>query len=81
MSDLAAKYEKWLVASLAYYDKYESIMSDGEWDMLGRELTAKWDDWNHPDKNLVNKGEMFSGFDLCYPNWVHDRLQKDYGIV
>lgn len=81
-ADLCLSYEKWLLASYAYYAKYESIMADYEWDMLGRGLSQRWEEWDHPDKYLVEKDQMFTGFNIDhYPDWVPDRLLRDYNIV
>jgi hypothetical protein len=74
MIDYAAKFELWLRAAYAYYILCDEIMGDVEWDMLGRDLSRAWDEWDHPDKGIVRRDEMFTGYYLqfAYPQWVKD---------
>ncbi len=46
MINKGALLSQWLTHSYMYYELHESIISDFEFDMLGRELKANW---GHPD--------------------------------
>jgi NAD-dependent DNA ligase len=72
---LPEKFERWLEAAYCYYVLGESDMPDTAWDLLGRELAAQWDDWEHADKHLARKDEMFTGYYLqfVYPEWVKEK--------
>lgn len=69
---LSEKFEKWLGQSYRYYHTFDNTMSDYEWDMLGRELSEKWDEWDHEYKHLVTRDGMFSGFDIKYPEAIKE---------
>ncbi len=59
---LPDKFSKWLEQAKAYYITYDNTMLDYEWDMLGRELSEKWDEWEHPYKHLVTPNTMHTAY-------------------
>lgn len=55
-ASLPKGFEKWLRAAYMYYwgtGDQESNMPDAEWDRYGRILKQHWNDFEHPDKHLV----------------------------
>lgn len=62
MSVLTEKYHRWLKQAYLYYVMYDNTMSDYEWDMIGRELAEKWDEWDSPHKHLVRQDAMFTAY-------------------
>lgn len=67
--------QKYLMASYAYYVKHESPMPDGEYDKLAKLLLKYWDDFDHPHKYLICKGDLEAGTlyslrSTDYPNIV-----------
>lgn len=67
------KFERWLTQAYRYYITFDNDMSDYEWDMDARELSARWDEITHPDKDVIRNDEMFSLYYLRqedYPEWA-----------
>lgn len=51
-----------LICSVAYYHKYESLLTDHDYDYLSTYLWDTWDDWqDHQHAYLVTKGNLQSG--------------------
>ena len=57
----ASAFSWWLSASLAYYCKFESILSDECYDKMARYLLQNWDNIEHVNKNLVTKDNLKAG--------------------
>lgn len=57
----ASGFSFWLSASLAYYIKYESILSDEVFDKLSKYLLDNYDTLKHINKNLVTKDGLKAG--------------------
>ena len=45
----------WLMASYAYYELLNPIMLDEEFDELTKLLKDKWDEVDHPHKELITE--------------------------
>ena len=67
----------YLMASYAYYYVFDPIMTDSEFDMLGRYLLESIDDLpDHPHKHLITKDDLRAGTYLGdYPNIVMQAVQ------
>lgn len=67
------KFSNYLVASFLYYNMNRSVILDFEYDMLCRELDIEWDNFEHEDKHLVDRGQLSAatGFAIKeYPDRV-----------
>lgn len=51
----------WLIASYLYYIHDMSILSDGLYDEMARDMLARWDKLNHMHKHLITKGDLETG--------------------
>ena len=67
----------YLMASYAYYYVFDPIMTDAEFDMLGRYLLESIDDLpDHPHKHLITKDDLKAGTYLGhYPDIVMQAVQ------
>lgn len=87
--DCQKALQRYLMASYAYYILSDNLMSDTEYDQLGRYLLDHYDQFEHQHKHLVTKGDLEAGtlFALKeedYPRiveggvayWIEDREQK-----
>lgn len=66
---------RFLMASYAYYIRYQSLMPDQEFDKLALDLKECWDDFEHMHKHLVtiedlNAGSLFAMREEDYPLMV-----------
>ena len=57
----ASGFSWWLSASLAYYCKFESLLSDEVFDKLSKYLLDNYDKLEHTNKNLVTKEGLQAG--------------------
>jgi NAD-dependent DNA ligase len=51
----------WLMASYLYYRRGESLLSDGYFDQLCRDLIANWDAIEHRHKHLIDREQLDAG--------------------
>lgn len=61
-----------LICSVAYYHKYESLLSDNDYDYLSTYLWDTWDEWqDHVHAYLVTKGNLQSGslYNVAYKEY------------
>ncbi len=59
------------MCAYAYYELDEPLISDTEFDMLGKEILENWDAIDHPHKKLLTKEMLEAGTYLGeYPNIV-----------
>ena len=67
----------YLMASYAYYYVFDPIMTDEEFDILGRYLLQSIDDLpDHPHKHLITKDDLRAGTYLGnYPDIVCQAVQ------
>ena len=67
----------YLMASYAYYYVFDPIMTDEQFDMLGRYLLESIDDLpDHPHKHLITKDDLRAGTYLGdYPDIVCQAVQ------
>ena len=63
-----------LIASYAYYELGEPVMSDEEFDKLVERLTEEYDDIDHPHKHLITEDHLkaTTGYDINFPTIVKD---------
>lgn len=62
---------KYLMCAYAYYVLDDPLISDTEFDMLGKEILANWDNIEHMHKHLLTKDMLVAGTYLGeYPNMV-----------
>lgn len=52
---------QFLMASYLYYIRFQSPMSDAEFDKLTRDLKECWDDFEHRHKYLVTREDLNAG--------------------
>ena len=65
----------YLVASYAYYQEDDAILSDGFFDDMGKTMLACWDDIEHFHKELISKDDLTAGTYLGeYPERVKGGL-------
>ena len=66
----------YLMASYAYYQEDDAILSDGFFDEMGKTMLAVWDDIEHFHKHLISRDDLTAGTYLGeYPARVIDGLQ------
>jgi hypothetical protein len=58
---LGWKLQIYLVSSCLYYQTDRSIITDGEFDRLCKELADGWDTFEHPHKQYTSKEDMVAG--------------------
>ena len=51
----------WLMASYLYYVHDLSMLSDGLYDELAKDMLKRWDDIKHPHKRLITKDALQAG--------------------
>jgi len=62
---------KYLMCSYAYYKEDSPLISDQEFDDLGKFILENYDAIDHPHKHLVTKGDLEAGTYLGeYPKMV-----------
>ena len=67
----------YLMASFAYYEKDDAILSDGFFDEMGKTMLACWDNIDHFHKEYITKGDLEAGTFLGkYPSRVEGGLQS-----
>ena len=69
----------WLMASYAYYHHDMSIISDGLYDQLARDIQTNWASLDHPRKRLITEEHLQAGslYDLAaldYPSRTRHAL-------
>ena len=65
----------YLMASYAYYQEDDAILSDGFFDDMGKTMLACWDDIEHFHKELISKDDLTAGTYLGeYPERVKGGL-------
>lgn len=64
---LHIKYQRWLVASYAYYHLDESLMSDEEYDATAKLLLDNWDGFRHTHKRIIKKADLEAGSAYALP--------------
>jgi len=66
----------YLMASYAYYQEDDPILSDKFFDDMGKTMLEKWNDINHYHKHFINVDDLRAGTYLgTYPNIVKDALK------
>jgi NAD-dependent DNA ligase len=61
----------YLMASYAYYEEDEPLISDSLFDKLANRLLSSWEDIEHRHKDLLNKEMLRAGTYIgSYPNLV-----------
>ena len=63
----------YLMTSFLYYEKDESIISDGDYDWLCSELLIRWEDITHWHKKCIDRDGLSAGSGYAikqYPNRV-----------
>tara|TARA_B100000780_G_C20831863_1_gene330547 strand:- start:182 stop:472 length:291 start_codon:yes stop_codon:yes gene_type:complete len=67
----------YLMASYAYYEKDDPILSDDLYDKLAKKILNKWDDIEHYHKNILTKDMLEAGsFIGEYPSIVIGALES-----
>ena len=67
----------YLMASYAYYQEDDAILSDGFFDDMGKTMLACWNDIEHFHKELISKDDLTAGTYLGeYPERVKGGLQS-----
>lgn len=59
-----------LMASYAYYEEDDPILSDEMFDMLGKEIAKQWDEIDHHHKHLIDRTATNTGHYIEYPTIV-----------
>jgi NAD-dependent DNA ligase len=63
----------YLIHSYLYYHLADSVLTDNEFDALAKELSVRWDEVDHPHKNLVEIESLkktSSGYYITFPTIV-----------
>ena len=60
-----------LIASYLYYIRYQSVITDYEFDAIAVRLRGNWGDVTHPHKHLVSVGNLRAGslFDFGFEDY------------
>lgn len=67
----------YLMASYAYYEKDDPILSDDFYDKLAKKIIKQWDNIEHYHKYLLNKDMLEAGSYIGkYPSIVLDALEN-----
>ncbi len=71
---LSYKFSIYMVTSYLYYHLSRSVITDGEFDQLCKELDAGYDDFEHQHKHLVDRGQFAAGtgYAIKYPLMVRN---------
>jgi hypothetical protein len=65
----------YLIASFAYYNQDNPVLSDGVFDKLGRKMLAAWDKIEHHHKELITEDDLKAGTFLGeYPSRVESAV-------
>jgi len=68
---------KYLMCSYAYYVEDKPLISDSEFDELGKWLLENYDNVEHMHKDLVTKGDLEAGTFLGkYPSMVKGAVRS-----
>lgn len=51
----------WLMASYTYYIHDVSLLSDGLYDEMAKDMLARWDSIEHPHKHLIKEADLKAG--------------------
>ena len=67
---MSEKYLKWLEAAYVYYlhPEYDPLMSDAEWDFIGRELEK--------EGTIKSFGSLFQMKELDYPKEIRNKYDN-----
>ena len=63
----------YLMTSYLYYEKDESIVSDGDYDWMCKELLERWEEISHWHKKFIDRDGLSAGSGYAitkYPNRV-----------
>jgi len=67
----------YLMASYAYYEKDDPILSDDFYDKLAKKILNQWDDIEHYHKHLLSKEVLEAGSYIGkYPTIVSEALKS-----
>ena len=74
-------YDDYLFYSYAYYKKDASPVPDTYYDMICRTLLERWDELEHPHKDLADEELLRcgSGFCIQYPDELKVKFDKRIG--
>ena len=64
----------WLVTSYLYYVRDISLITDGYYDELCRELAARWDAIEHPHKHLIERRALGAGTGFYLAEGAYPRM-------
>lgn len=70
--------EWFLMASYAYYDQENPIMSDYEFDSIALRLREQIHHSDHPHKDLITEDHLatMSGFDIEIPEDIKEKVDQ-----
>ena len=73
---------KYLMCSYAYYKLNTNLITDHEFDQLGKDILADYDNIEHMHKHLITKDQLEAGTYLVhYPKMVigatHDYIKQN----
>jgi len=67
----------YLMASYAYYEEDDPIITDGSFDRLAKRILNEWDDISHVHKDFLNKDMLEAGtYTGDYPPQVEGALKS-----
>ena len=58
----------YLMTSYQYYHRYNSLISDGDFDAIGKRLLSSWEDFEHQHKHLVSLCDLKAGTLFALPS-------------
>jgi len=67
----------YLMASYAYYQLSEAIISDGLYDHLAKLMLSRWDEIEHRHKHLITRDDLSAGTHLMSPGQDYPTIVKD----
>lgn len=66
----------YLMTSFLYYQKDESLISDGLYDSLCKLMLDNWDSIEHPHKHLINRDALVAGSGFDIPEDAYPEITK-----
>lgn len=72
---------KYLMCSYAYYKEDDPLISDAEFDELGKWMLEHWDAIDHPHKKYITRHDLTAGTYLGkYPSMIPGAVRSYRGM-
>ena len=70
----------YLMSCYLYYQEDKQVLTDDEFDAVGRRLLDEWDQVEHMHKHLITKGDLDAGtgYAIKYTNMIRGAARSWY---